>query len=95
MRILEKYAYWGLQQQEFLSDITDKNLKSWKVSVISDRNLKSRKVSVISDRNLKLRKVSVISDRISNIKTDDQTYANHYFSPASAGFLRSVKNCTV
>ena len=91
-----------------MSDITDKNPKSrkvsvipdkipksGKVSVISDRNLKSRKVSVISDKNLKFRKVSVISDRISNIKTDDQTYANHYFSPASAGFLRSVKNCTV
>lgn len=78
-----------------MSDITDKNPKSRKVSVIPDKIPKSGKVSVISDRNLKSRKVSVISDRISNIKTDDQTYANHYFSPASAGFLRSVKNCTV
>ena len=28
LRILKKYAYFRLQQQEFLSDITDKNLKS-------------------------------------------------------------------
>ena len=34
----------------FLSDITDKNLKSRKVSVISDRIPKSGKVSVISDK---------------------------------------------
>ena len=39
----------------FLSDITDKNLKS-------------RKVSIISDRIPKLGKVSVISDKIPNTK---------------------------
>ena len=48
----------------FLSDITDKNLKSWKVSVISDRIPKSGKVLVISDRIPKSGKVSVISDKI-------------------------------
>ena len=50
LRILKKYAYFRLQQQEFLSDITDKNLKSQKISVISNRIPKSGKVSVISDK---------------------------------------------
>ena len=68
LRILKKYAYFRLQQQEFLSDITDKNLKSQKISVISDRIPKSGKVSVIPDKISKSEKVSVISDKIPNIK---------------------------
>ncbi|WP_304280414.1 hypothetical protein [Phascolarctobacterium succinatutens] len=79
----------------FLSDITDKNLKSENVSVISDRIPKSGKVSVIPDKISKSEKVSVISDKIPNIKNRCTTYSNHDLSPTSAGFLRSVKNCTV
>ena len=63
----------------FLSDITDKNLKSRKVSVISDRIPKSGKVSVIPDKISKSGKVSVISDKIPNIKNRWQYLCQPWF----------------
>ena len=69
------------------------NPEKFQLYLIKFLNLEKFQLYLIKFLNLKKFQLYLIKFQIS--KTDDNTYANHDLSPTSAGFLRSVKNCTV